>query len=390
MRQLTDMKIIFKVAIPFFLIAAVTVGITLYARTILNDLAQQTQSLVDVQATRLESILSVQIHVNEASVQGRNIIIETRQREMAAYKARYDATVKDSLDIAAKLIALSDTPERKMSNEKLADALREFYAVTDRSIELGLRNENDAAGAILLREGSTLAREGQRHRPAAGRPADLRASQGARRGRSGRGERHRHADRRHAGGPARHARARLRHRRVRHRPAPGRPGARAGTHGQGRRRRGDPGGGPGRRDRRRRPRRGGHQGDGGAEGRRAGGDRARRRRSRQGRAQADDGGTRRQLRAGGRQHHRHGLVLRHGAAGHGPDHDHDRDGDREPVHHGGRRRRGGRRQRADGGCGRRRTRLVGPGDRPAGLRLVRPRPDGGRRGGSDFCSWWTP
>ena len=156
MRYLTDMKIIFKVAIPCFLIAAVTVGITLYARTILADLAQQTRSIVDVQATRLESILNIRVNVNEASVQARNIIIETRQQEMAGYKVRYDAAVKATLETAAKLVAMSDEPERKVANQKLADTLSEFFAVTDRSNVLGLKNEGDAASAILLREGSAL------------------------------------------------------------------------------------------------------------------------------------------------------------------------------------------------------------------------------------------
>ncbi|TXM67828.1 methyl-accepting chemotaxis protein [Methylobacterium sp. WL120] len=156
MRHLADMKIIFKVAIPFFLIALVTLGIGLYARTILLDSARQTRSLVDVQAARLESILSIRIAVNEASVQARNIIIETRQEERSAYKTRYDDAVKTSLDLAAKLIAMSDTPERKAANQKLADTLTEFFAVTDQSNVLGLKNAGDAASAMLLREGVVL------------------------------------------------------------------------------------------------------------------------------------------------------------------------------------------------------------------------------------------
>ncbi|TXM63599.1 hypothetical protein [Methylobacterium sp. WL120] len=83
MRLLSNAKVILKVALPLVILSILTAGLGLYSRATLGDLAAQTQQIVDVQATRLESVLNVRINVNEASIQARNILIETRETEMA-------------------------------------------------------------------------------------------------------------------------------------------------------------------------------------------------------------------------------------------------------------------------------------------------------------------
>jgi methyl-accepting chemotaxis protein len=154
MRILQNAKIIVKVASPLAILAVLAAGLAFYSYTTLRSLAQQTVSIVDGQAARLESILSIRINVNEASVQARNIIIETREQEMAGYRSRYDAATKAALDGADRLIALSDTPERKAAPLKLRASIGDLFAIMDRSNTLGLKNEADAAAKILLIEGS--------------------------------------------------------------------------------------------------------------------------------------------------------------------------------------------------------------------------------------------
>jgi hypothetical protein len=45
---------------------------------------------------------------------------------MAAYKARYDATLKATKEATETLISLADTPERKAANQTLKTILEEF------------------------------------------------------------------------------------------------------------------------------------------------------------------------------------------------------------------------------------------------------------------------
>ena len=152
MRILNNAKVILKVALPLGILAILAAGLVLYSRATLSDLAAQTKQIVDVQATRLESVLNVRINVNEASIQARNILIETRENEMAQYKSRYGAAFKAVFENVDRLVALSDTEELKAANQTLRDTLTEFFAVMDRANLHGLKNENDTASKILLTE----------------------------------------------------------------------------------------------------------------------------------------------------------------------------------------------------------------------------------------------
>ncbi|MGU3467586.1 methyl-accepting chemotaxis protein [Methylobacterium sp. C33D] len=153
--MLRSSKILVKAIIPLLIMAVVAAGLVSYAISGLNQLAGQTREIVDLQAVRLERILAVQVNTNDAAVLARNLILETRDEEMAGYKARYDAAVKTSLDAVNTLIEMADTPDRKATNQTLQGILKDFYAALDKSNALGLKNNNDAAAKVLLTEASS-------------------------------------------------------------------------------------------------------------------------------------------------------------------------------------------------------------------------------------------
>ncbi len=82
--MLRSSKIIIKAIVPLALMAIIAAGLVVYAITCLDALAKQTRMIVDLQAVRLERILSLRSHVNELAIQSRNLILETREAEMAA------------------------------------------------------------------------------------------------------------------------------------------------------------------------------------------------------------------------------------------------------------------------------------------------------------------
>ncbi|SEP39711.1 Methyl-accepting chemotaxis protein [Methylobacterium sp. UNC300MFChir4.1] len=151
--MLRSTKVLFKSIAPILLMAAVAAALIVYATANLDALARQTREIVDLQAVRLEKILGVRVSVNEAAVQARNIIIETRQDEMAKYRERYNDAVKATLDDVNTLIALADSPDRKATNQSLKGLLENFFAALDKSNALGLSNDNDAAIRVLLTDG---------------------------------------------------------------------------------------------------------------------------------------------------------------------------------------------------------------------------------------------
>ncbi|MEE7464711.1 methyl-accepting chemotaxis protein [Methylobacterium fujisawaense] len=152
--MLRNSSILIKASVPLLIMAAVAAGLVHYAIGELNLLAGQMREIVDTQAVRLERILAVQVNTNDAAIQARNLILETREQEMAGYKVRYDAAVKTSLDAANTLIAMADTPDRKVTNETLQSILKEFYSALDKSNALGLKNDNEAAAKVLLTDAS--------------------------------------------------------------------------------------------------------------------------------------------------------------------------------------------------------------------------------------------
>ncbi|HEY8564596.1 MAG TPA: methyl-accepting chemotaxis protein [Beijerinckiaceae bacterium] len=155
MRFLDNLKLITKLAIPAAVVILVTVGVIVLAKSGLDTLAADTQRIVEVHATRRAVALEAKSDVNEASIQEKNIILQTNAERMAYYEQRYREATAESLEGLDRLIAMSDTPERKATNEGLKHTVVEFFAVMDRSVALALKNEKEAAFKLSNSEGRT-------------------------------------------------------------------------------------------------------------------------------------------------------------------------------------------------------------------------------------------
>ncbi len=156
MTRLQNANILLKLAIPLALIVAVAIGLVAYARVSLQDLAFQSRQMANVSAVRLESLLKARNGVTEATVQTRNILIETREKELAAYAVRYEDAVKATYEAVDKLIALSDTTERQTANQGLRTVMAAYFAITDRVVGLGRNNQNEAGIKLALSEGAAV------------------------------------------------------------------------------------------------------------------------------------------------------------------------------------------------------------------------------------------
>ncbi|MGE8131739.1 methyl-accepting chemotaxis protein [Methylobacterium sp. NPDC080182] len=151
---MSNTRIVIKATMPLLITAAVAATLVFYAFMGLNDLASQCRKIVDQQAVRLERIMSVRANVNEATVYASNMALDTHEKEMTDYKMRHDALVEAALDDVSALIKLADTPERKVTNEKLKSILQEFFAALDRANALDLQNDHKAASKVLLVDAS--------------------------------------------------------------------------------------------------------------------------------------------------------------------------------------------------------------------------------------------
>src|SRR3954451_2420850 len=127
MRALNNLKLITKLAVPVALFIAVTIGLIVFAKSSLDTLADATQQIVDVQAARRSTALSAKANVNEAAIQEKNLIIETRVEQILIYDQHFKSAKEAALKDFDNLIALSNTPEIRSSNEALKQTVEEYF-----------------------------------------------------------------------------------------------------------------------------------------------------------------------------------------------------------------------------------------------------------------------
>lgn len=153
MSRLSDVRIVTKVTIPLLLVAAVAAGLVYRAHGVFDELGEKTRHIVDVQSSRLENILNVRTNVLEATVQSHNILIEDRPPEIATYRSRYDEAVRHAFVAVDRLIALSDSPERRAINQKLHETVEAYFHIVGRANAAALDGDAETARRILLSEG---------------------------------------------------------------------------------------------------------------------------------------------------------------------------------------------------------------------------------------------
>ncbi|WP_262032532.1 methyl-accepting chemotaxis protein [Microvirga sp. Mcv34] len=156
MRVLNNLKLITKLTIPVAVFIAVTIGLIVFAKSSLDTLASATQQIVDVQAARRSTALSAKANVNEAAIQEKNLIIETRIEQILLYDQHFKNAKEAALKDFDTLIALSDTPEIRSSNEALKQVVEEYFAVMGRSIAHTQLNESEEAFKLSTGEGQAL------------------------------------------------------------------------------------------------------------------------------------------------------------------------------------------------------------------------------------------
>ena len=156
MRILNDLNLIIKSFLPILIIVALSSGSIIYACTIILDNTAKMRKIVDVQAKRLENVLSVKNDVAEVAILTRNAIIENRQKELDEYKRRYETAVGSTFKNIDQLDALADTAERRKANDEMRKTATDLFSVNDRVLQFALRNDNEAAGKLLLTEAAVF------------------------------------------------------------------------------------------------------------------------------------------------------------------------------------------------------------------------------------------
>jgi methyl-accepting chemotaxis protein len=145
LRAFANLKLVYKLLVPLSILVVVIGAILWTARGGIGELNAATNTIVEKTAARRALMLTVVGALNDATVQEKNIILETGEAEMAGYHERYKASFAEAIAAVDRLIQLADSPERRAVNEALKAAALEFQRATEKSVALGLKNEKDAA-----------------------------------------------------------------------------------------------------------------------------------------------------------------------------------------------------------------------------------------------------
>ena len=148
MRWFTNLRLLGKLAIPAVLVAMVAAGIVTLAHNTLDRLQRTTQEVVDVRAARVITALQTALAIDEAVISEKNIILETDGPALAAQHKRFEAARERALSGVDRLIALADTDARRTMLGELKATVAGFFTTVERSIELGMKNQNVEAAKV--------------------------------------------------------------------------------------------------------------------------------------------------------------------------------------------------------------------------------------------------
>ncbi|SEP51274.1 Methyl-accepting chemotaxis protein [Methylobacterium sp. ap11] len=140
-----DAKFLLKIALPFAVMIAIGAGLITYSAAVMQHLSQQTARIADVQAARLDALVHVRGGIAEATVMDRNMLLERDPQTQARFKTHQQAGMIEAREAIERLVALSDTPERRAFNEAFRRDVESFFATLDRVSELMLRRQSDEA-----------------------------------------------------------------------------------------------------------------------------------------------------------------------------------------------------------------------------------------------------
>ena len=153
MKLLGNLKLLAKLAIPAFVLVVVSAGMILLARGSLSSLDTNTQHIVDFSARRAVLALQLAVAVDEASLREKNLIIERGGPEGQTLRDQHADAERAATKAIDELIQLSDTPERRATNEQLKELTSRFFRASRAAVDAVLEGDVGSAMRLSISEG---------------------------------------------------------------------------------------------------------------------------------------------------------------------------------------------------------------------------------------------
>ncbi|SEH35143.1 Methyl-accepting chemotaxis protein [Methylobacterium sp. 275MFSha3.1] len=145
MQLFRDGKIIIKISLPLVLTLMISAGLIVYARSVMQGLAEQTAKIVDFQASRLDALLHMRGGITEATAMDRNMLLETDPTKKARFRILQQTAMTEAREASDRLVTLADTPERRSGNAAVRESVEGFFKTLDTVYDLSMRQQGDDA-----------------------------------------------------------------------------------------------------------------------------------------------------------------------------------------------------------------------------------------------------
>ncbi|MFC7332671.1 methyl-accepting chemotaxis protein [Rhodocista pekingensis] len=144
-RTLNNLPLLGKLAIPMIVLVAVLVAVGWQGHAGVRQLNTASNAAIEGVAKRQALALIVVARLNEATVAEKNVIIESEIAAKQAARQSFETASKAALDAAEELVAMSSTPQRRVGNEALRDAVAAFRDGAARTVTLAMENRDAEA-----------------------------------------------------------------------------------------------------------------------------------------------------------------------------------------------------------------------------------------------------
>jgi methyl-accepting chemotaxis protein len=134
-----NIAIIAKIAVPATIIAAVSIGIVLYASLAVTELSDTAAALVDHNATRVKFVLQAESSFNSAAVSEKNVILSAADEKEAKKNIEtYNKATSATLDVLGQFEAITASADQRELIETFRAAVNKRREASAHVFELAL------------------------------------------------------------------------------------------------------------------------------------------------------------------------------------------------------------------------------------------------------------
>ncbi|MCJ2136440.1 methyl-accepting chemotaxis protein, partial [Methylobacterium sp. J-026] len=156
MRLLDDIKILTKIVAPLAITTLISAITVFYALSTMSSIQARSSYVGDYLAGRLTGLQNTRIHLGDAALMNRNMIIGKPEADLVAFKSRYDEAAKATLDDLDRLIAASKTDAEKAKIETIRAAAASVFEIVARSNLAALKGDRDGAIQISVKDAQAM------------------------------------------------------------------------------------------------------------------------------------------------------------------------------------------------------------------------------------------